>query len=304
METKMAKIFSMLMILLLTAACGGNGSSIGTADKQAIETAKSLIKEKKFDQAVDTLVNEYEQGNRAEAAYLLGTLHYWGDGVERSESKAFEYYKESIRLGSLSPDWEISKLYALGEGGARKSQKLSYMWKYIASQRGLDVGFFLSNSKNQISQQEANEAEAVAKKCMNGDVEACFEFDKKSKSSSICFDYDSLIAEKQFVSSLSAAACAGYYSTGQKSLKDQLELFANPFDALEGEYCKNLNLPSLTNEEAQRNVKSKFDRGIKLAYSDARDVQNKVIEISTLQARMQGCSKVALHYTRLIQQME
>ena len=268
-----------------------------------IETAKSLIKEKKFDQAVDILVNEYEQGDRAEAAYLLGTLHYWGRGLERTESKAFEYYKESIRLGSLSSAWEISKLYAFGEGGARKSQKLNYMWKYIASQRGLNVGFFLSDAKNKISQQEANEAEAVAKECINGDVEACFKFDKKSKSSSICFDYDSLIAEKQFVSSISAASCAGYYSTAQKSLKDQLELFANPFDAIEGEYCKNLNL-SLTNEEAQRNVKSKFDKGVKLAYSDASDVQNAVIGIETLQARIQGCGKVALHYTKLIQQME
>lgn len=268
-----------------------------------IETAKSLIKEKKFDQAVDILINEYEQGDRAEAAYLLGTLHYWGNGLERTESKAFEYYKESIRLGSLSSAWEISKLYAFGEGGARKSQKLNYMWKYIASQRGLNVGFFLSDAKNKISQQEANEAEAVAKECINGDVEACFKFDKKSKSSSICFDYDSLIAEKQFVSSISAASCAGYYSTAQKSLKDQLELFANPFDAIEGEYCKNLNL-SLTDEEAQRNVKSKFDKGVKLAYSDASDVQNAVIGIETLQARIQGCGKVALHYTKLIQQME
>jgi TPR repeat protein len=267
-----------------------------------IETAKFLIKEKKFDQATDTLFNEYEQGNRAEAAYLLGTLHYWGDGLERSESKAFEYYKESIRLGSLSPAWEISKLYGLGEGGARKSQKLRYMWIYIASQRGLNVGFFLSDAKNKISQQEANEAEAVAKKCMNGDVEACFKFDKKSKSSSICFDYDSLIAEKQFVSSLSAASCAGYYSTGQTQLKDKLELFSNFYDALEGEYCKNLNL-SLTDEEAQRIVKSKFDRGVKLAYSDASDVKNAVIGIETLQARMQGCGKVALHFGNLIEKM-
>lgn len=298
----MTRIYSMLMIFLLITACGGNGSSSGASDTQAIETAKSLIKEKKFDQAVDTLVNEYEQGNRAEAAFLLGTLHYWGDGVKRSEMQAFEYYKESVRLGSLSPAWEISKLYALGEGGAPKSLKLSYMWKYIASERGLDVGIFLSNSKNQISQQEANEVEVVAKKCMTGDVDACFEleFEKKSNISSICFDYDSLVAEKQFVSNLSVAACAGYYSTGKESLKDQLALFANPYDAVEGEYCKNSNSHSLTNEEAQKNVKNKFDRGVRLANSNAKDVQNKVIKISTLQARMQGCEKVVLHYTKLV----
>ncbi len=87
------------------------------------------------------LADVYDLGGRAgsgdkEAQYKLGTLFYYGNGVNQNYKIAADWYQKAADQGHAKASYSLGLMYAKGHGVYRDGQKAVELF-YIASQKGL-----------------------------------------------------------------------------------------------------------------------------------------------------------------------
>ena len=124
----------------------------------------------------------------------------------------------------------------------------------------------------------------------------------QSAANQQCFDYDSLSDAQSFVSSFSAASCAGYFAATQEasnpSMFAQLKnMAADVADVYEEMHCspRNISVGEIGG------ASEKFKSGYGVAMANAAMVQNGAMQASEFRMRVDICSKVVGHYLKQMQ---
>src|SRR6266498_5733756 len=87
----------------------------------------------------DIEINNEEMGSEnEEAQYNLGVNYQNGIGVEKDETKAFEYYKKSAEKGHDMAQNNLASLYKNGEGIEKNIEKALY-WFNKAAENGNEL---------------------------------------------------------------------------------------------------------------------------------------------------------------------
>ena len=71
----------------------------------------------------------------AEDEYYLGNCYYNGEGVEKDEVKAFEWYKKAAEQGHISAQYNVGVCYDNGEG-VEKDKRKAFGWYERAAEQG------------------------------------------------------------------------------------------------------------------------------------------------------------------------
>lgn len=87
-----------------------------------------------YKEALKVWANEVEEGNR-EAMYNIGLLYFFGKGVERDLSLAFEYCEKAAYKGSSRAQNNLAYMYMKGLG-TKKNYVFAYAWSEIAIENG------------------------------------------------------------------------------------------------------------------------------------------------------------------------
>ena len=70
----------------------------------------------------------------AGAMTSLGIMYNYGQGVEQSYEKAFEYYEQGAHLGHAKAQFNLGASYYNGEGVEADTEKAREWWKKSAAQ--------------------------------------------------------------------------------------------------------------------------------------------------------------------------
>ena len=73
------------------------------------------------DSTLARLRNTAENGNK-DSLYFLGLFYYYGNGVQRSRSKAVEYFTEAAKLGHAEAKSNLGMIFAEGLGVSRDTE--------------------------------------------------------------------------------------------------------------------------------------------------------------------------------------
>ena len=127
---KTVRLAVMICICLCFSACGGKAP----AKPEAADDTLSMSAEKLWEAggvAID--MKDYEKALKyyqmsAEKGYVkawkaIGSLYYYGDGVEQSYEKALEYWLHAAEQGSAEAQASLGDLYARGEGVEQSYEK-------------------------------------------------------------------------------------------------------------------------------------------------------------------------------------
>lgn len=104
--------------------------------KAEIETARDLMEESKFEEAMQELLPAAIAGN-AEAEELIGVMFALGLGVEKDDERAFEYYLRAAMKGHAGAQSGVGWYYEIGRGMPEPDLVRGYMW-YVLSAIGGD----------------------------------------------------------------------------------------------------------------------------------------------------------------------
>lgn len=104
------------------------------AETNIVERAMALIRQHKFGEAKELLLEHAEKGE-AESQALLGQIYNAGWGVPVDYEQAFKWWSRAADGGSIDARWGLGLLYDEGHGVARDSKKAAFFWKQ-ASARG------------------------------------------------------------------------------------------------------------------------------------------------------------------------
>ena len=69
------------------------------------------------------------------AQFNLGTMYDNGEGVDKDEFQAFNWYQLAAKRGHSKSQYQLGLKYKLGSG-VTKSYIYSYLWLDIASKKG------------------------------------------------------------------------------------------------------------------------------------------------------------------------
>tara|TARA_B100000902_G_C26561526_1_gene552120 strand:- start:20 stop:490 length:471 start_codon:yes stop_codon:yes gene_type:complete len=87
-----------------------------------------------YDKAFEVWSKEIKQGS-AEAMYNMGLLYFFGRGVERDLTIAFDYCEKAALKGSSRAQNNLAFMYMKGMG-IQKSYVNAYVWSLIAISNG------------------------------------------------------------------------------------------------------------------------------------------------------------------------
>ena len=87
-----------------------------------------------YDKALKIWAVEADEGNK-EAFYNIGLLYFFGNGVEKNLSLAFEYCQKAAFMGSPRAQNNLAFMYIKGLG-VEKSYINSYVWASVAIKYG------------------------------------------------------------------------------------------------------------------------------------------------------------------------
>ena len=140
---KIVRLVWMICICLCFSACGGKAPGKPEAEDDTL----SMSAEKLWEAggvAID--MKDYEKALKyyqlsAEKGYVkawkaIGSLYYYGDGVEQSYEKALEYWLHAAEQGSAEAQASIGDLYAKGEGVEQSCEKALEYYR-LAAEQGL-----------------------------------------------------------------------------------------------------------------------------------------------------------------------
>jgi hypothetical protein len=130
---------------------------------------------------------------------------------------------------------------------------------------------------------------------------AAFSFAFASQSFAQCFDYSNLSTEQNFVTSFSAAACAGYAAATQQANPDVYanlrDLMAPAADVFEDVTCDARRIVVGADGDAA----AKFEMGFDLSMQNASMVSAGAMSSTEYKMRVDTCSLVVIHYFRQFQ---
>jgi hypothetical protein len=101
-----------------------------------IETARDLMEENRFEEAMQALLPAARSGN-ADAEELIGVMYAMGLGVPRDDIRAFEWYLRSAMKGHPGAQSGIGWYYEVGRGVPEPDLVRAYLW-YVLSAIGGD----------------------------------------------------------------------------------------------------------------------------------------------------------------------
>ncbi len=119
-----------------------------------------------FDQSLPELMALAEAG-RAEAQSLLGDLYSRGDGVEKDDALAAQWYEKASRQGYSDAQYALGLLYQTGRGVPR-DKATAYMWMFLAFETG-SVRMWWEQAeyiRNSLTAEQVAAAEAEAQAIM------------------------------------------------------------------------------------------------------------------------------------------
>ena len=153
---KAVRIAWIVCICLCFSACGGKAPAEPKPEEQTL----SMSAEKLWEAGMVAIdMKDYEKALRyyqmsAEKGYVkawkaLGSLYYFGDGVEQSYDKAAEYFLLAADQGLADSQVLIGSFYLLGYGVEKSSDKAAEYFILAANQGNEDAIAFLSLMQNQ-----------------------------------------------------------------------------------------------------------------------------------------------------------
>ncbi|WP_136658308.1 tetratricopeptide repeat protein [Nitratireductor sp. XY-223] len=101
-----------------------------------IESARDLMEESRFEEAMKELLPAARSGN-ADAEELIGIMYAMGLGVPRDDVRAFEWYLRSAMKGHPGAQSGVGWYYEIGRGMPQPDLVRAYMW-YVLSAIGGD----------------------------------------------------------------------------------------------------------------------------------------------------------------------
>ena len=140
---KAVRIAWIVCICLCFSACGGKAPAEPKPEEQTL----SMSAEKLWEAGMVAIdMKDYEKALRyyqmsAEKGYVkawkaLGSLYYFGDGVEQSYDKALEYWQLAAEQGLAEAQASLGDLYARGEGVEQSYDRALEYWQ-LAAEQGL-----------------------------------------------------------------------------------------------------------------------------------------------------------------------
>jgi uncharacterized protein len=145
----------LLLALLIAAPAAGD---FNAAREAAMRGA--------FDVALPEL-NALAATGQVEAQALLAELYARGDGVEKNDVLAAEWYEKAARAGYSDAQYALGLLYQTGRGVTLDKPR-AYMWMYLAFETG-SVRMWWEQAeyiRNGLTQAQIDAAEAEAKAIM------------------------------------------------------------------------------------------------------------------------------------------
>ena len=112
------------------------GLFCGAPARAEIETARDLMEENRFEEAMQELLPAARSGN-ADAEELIGVMYAMGLGVPRDDVRAFEWYLRSAMKGHPGAQSGVGWYYEIGRGMPEPDLVRAYMW-YVLSAIGGD----------------------------------------------------------------------------------------------------------------------------------------------------------------------
>ncbi|MDC1042421.1 tetratricopeptide repeat protein [Amylibacter sp.] len=158
----MKKLLSTMLIILL-------GTQVSA---QNYHKGIEAYENKNYALAVFELIPIANQGH-LEAQKALGYMFYAGLGVPVNYAKAHKWFLLAANQGNNFAQFTVGAMYDFGDGIARDSI-LGHMWYKIASLNGYPLDpVFLDPVAKQLSPNELNDAEVMARECVATNYEKC-----------------------------------------------------------------------------------------------------------------------------------
>ncbi len=123
-----------------------------------IEQARDLMEEGDFTEAMTQLLPAARSGN-ADAEELIGVMYALGQGVERDDVRAFEWYLRSAMKGHPGAQSGVGWYYEVGRGMPVPDLVRAYTW-YVLSAIGGDPDAAISQEEvvRKMTQQQIDQA--------------------------------------------------------------------------------------------------------------------------------------------------
>jgi len=112
-----------------------------------------------YKKALEVWVIEAEAGNK-EALYNIGLLYFFGNGVEKNLSLAFNYCQEAAYMGSPRAQNNLAFMYIKGLG-IEKSYIDSYVWASVAIKHGYNSHQIRDDARIQLTPAMLRDAEKL-----------------------------------------------------------------------------------------------------------------------------------------------
>ena len=136
----MVKLFYLVLITIM---------SISTDVLSDNDIGYKYYQKGNYEKALKIWAVEAEEGNK-EAIYNIGLLYFFGNGVEKNLSLAFEYCQKSAFMGSPRAQNNLAFMYNRGLG-VEKSYINSYVWALIAIKHGYNSQLIRDNARIQLT---------------------------------------------------------------------------------------------------------------------------------------------------------
>jgi hypothetical protein len=123
-----------------------------------MEAARDLLEAGEFTAAYDALWPAARSGN-AEAEELIGVIYAMGLGVERDDTRAFEWYLRAAMKGHPGAQSGVGWYYEIGRGLPAVDLVRAYMWYTLSAIGGdPDAAISLEDVVKKMTQQEIDRA--------------------------------------------------------------------------------------------------------------------------------------------------
>lgn len=114
-----------------------------------------------------------EQG-KAKAQYILATMYEYGEGVPQDYKEAVKWYKLSAEKGKDTAQFGLGLIYEEGGWGVLKDNIMAHMWYSVAASNGnKNVDTSRDILAKEMTPEAIQEAQAMARECMNSDYTKC-----------------------------------------------------------------------------------------------------------------------------------
>jgi len=123
-----------------------------------IEKARDMMESGKFTEAYNELLPAARSGN-ADAEELIGVMYAMGQGVEKDDQRAFEWYLRASMKGHPGAQSGIGWYYEVGRGVVGIDLVRSYMWYTLSAIGGdPDAAISLEEVVKKMTKKEIDKA--------------------------------------------------------------------------------------------------------------------------------------------------